>query len=127
MSPELKEAYHIVCFPFFIVESSRHSVLSLLILAQMIRSLSFIIIYIFYFFIFYFFKIYLFIQRERERGRDTGRGRSGLHAGSPTWARPQSQVSRIPPQAAGNTKPLRHWGCPGHFIFKVNRAMSQGK
>ena len=24
-------------------------------------------------------------QRERERGRDTGRGRSRLHAGSPTW------------------------------------------
>ena len=24
-------------------------------------------------------------QREREGGRDTGRGRSRLHAGSPTW------------------------------------------
>ena len=23
--------------------------------------------------------------RERERGRDTGRGRSRLHAGGPTW------------------------------------------
>ena len=36
----------------------------------------------------YFFKdlfIYLFmIEREREKGRDTGRGRSRLHAGSPT-------------------------------------------
>ena len=32
--------------------------------------------------------IYLFMRdthRERERGRDTGRGRSRLHAGSPTW------------------------------------------
>ena len=24
-------------------------------------------------------------ERERERGRDIGRGRSKLHAGSPTW------------------------------------------
>ena len=35
-----------------------------------------------------FFKkrFYLFIhERHRERGRDTGRGRSRLHAGSPTW------------------------------------------
>ena len=24
-------------------------------------------------------------EREREGGRDTGRGRSRLHAGSPTW------------------------------------------
>ena len=28
--------------------------------------------------------IYLFV-RDAERGRDTGRGRSRLHAGSPTW------------------------------------------
>ena len=35
---------------------------------------------------FFFFKIYSFIhERHRERGRDTGRGRSRLHAGSPTW------------------------------------------
>ena len=36
---------------------------------------------------FFFFKIYLFIHeghRDRERGRDMGRGRSRLHAGSPT-------------------------------------------
>ena len=42
-----------------------------------------------YFFIFYFiFKdfIYLFMRdAHRKRGRDTGRGRSRLHAGSPTW------------------------------------------
>ena len=24
-------------------------------------------------------------EREREGGKDTGRGRSGLHAGSPMW------------------------------------------
>ena len=30
--------------------------------------------------------IYLFMRdTERERGRDTGRGRSRLHAESPTW------------------------------------------
>ena len=37
---------------------------------------------------FYFFKdfIYLFMKdTERERGRDTGKGRSGLHAGSLMW------------------------------------------
>ena len=35
---------------------------------------------------FFFFQdfIYLFM-RHTERGRDTGRGRSWLHAGSPTW------------------------------------------
>ena len=35
-----------------------------------------------------FLRFYLFIhekhREERERGRDTGRGRSRLHAGSPT-------------------------------------------
>ena len=38
--------------------------------------------------LFIFFKdiIYLFMRhREGERGRNTGRGRSRLHAGSPTW------------------------------------------
>ena len=34
----------------------------------------------------FFLIFYLFIHgRHRERGRDTGRGRSRLHAGSPTW------------------------------------------
>ena len=33
-------------------------------------------------------------ERERETGRDTGRGRSRLHAGSPTW-------DRIAPWAKG--------------------------
>ena len=36
---------------------------------------------------------------KRERGRDTGRGRSRLHAGSPT--RDLIQVSRITPWAKG--------------------------
>ena len=36
---------------------------------------------------YFFFKdfIYLFIDTQRERSRNTGRGRSRLHAGSPTW------------------------------------------
>ena len=29
--------------------------------------------------------VYLFIETHRQRGRDTDRGRSRLHAGSPTW------------------------------------------
>ena len=33
----------------------------------------------------FFLRFYLFINRHRERGRDTDRGRSRLHAGSPTW------------------------------------------
>ena len=33
-----------------------------------------------------FFKIYLFMRdRKRKRGRDTGRVRSRLDTGSPTW------------------------------------------
>ena len=41
---------------------------------------------LFGFLIFFFLKIYLFMRdTERERGRDTGRGRSRLHSGSPTW------------------------------------------
>ena len=41
---------------------------------------------------FFFFNIYTFLkiffinhERYTERGRGTGRGRSRLHAGSPTW------------------------------------------
>ena len=37
-------------------------------------------------FFFNFKLIYLFMRdTERERGGDTGRGRSRLHAGNPTW------------------------------------------
>ena len=34
---------------------------------------------------FYFFKKILLFIHERQKGRDTGRGRSRLHAGNPTW------------------------------------------
>ena len=37
-------------------------------------------------FIYLFFKAFIYLfMRDTERGRDTGRGRSRLHAGSPTW------------------------------------------
>ena len=65
--------------------------------------------------LFFFLRFYLCIherhtRREREKGRDTGRGRSRLHAGSPsgTW----SQVSRIRPWAEGGAITLSHPGCP---------------
>ena len=47
---------------------------------------------------------------ERERGRDTGRGRSRLHAGSPTW----DSIPGLQDQAwaKGGAKPLSHLGCP---------------
>ena len=51
-------------------------------------------------------------ERERKRERDTGRERSRLHAGSPTWDSIQG-LSRIMPWAAGGAKLLSHWGCPG--------------
>ena len=57
-----------------------------------------------YTFWFFFFKdfIYLFM-RERERGGDTGRGRSRLHAGSPTWdSIPGLQDHALEPTAALN-------------------------
>ena len=55
---------------------------------------------------------------QRERGSDTGRGRSRLHAGSPTW----DSISdpRIRPWAEGGAKPLSHRGCPPPF-FCINR------
>ena len=43
----------------------------------------------------------------------TGRGRSRLHAGSPTWDSPR--VSRITPWAEDSAKPLSHTGCPQVF------------
>ena len=43
---------------------------------------------------------------QRERGRDTSRGKSRLHAGSPTWD--SIPASAIRPWAAGGTKPLSH-------------------
>ena len=45
------------------------------------------IYYEFMYIIGFFLRFYLFmIDTEREKGRDTGRGRSRLHAGSPTRA-----------------------------------------
>ena len=42
-------------------------------------------------------------ETGRERGRDTGRGRSRLHAGSPTWGLdPRSPGSRPGPKAVLN-------------------------
>ena len=36
-------------------------------------------------FFFIFMILFILFMRNTERGRDTGRGRSRLHAGSPTW------------------------------------------
>ena len=52
-----------------------------------------------------FFKdfIYLFMRdRETERGTDVGRGRSRLHAGSPTW----DSVPGLQDQALGRRQVL---------------------
>ena len=48
------------------------------------------------------------IDMEREIGRDTGRGRSKLHAGSPTWD--SIWDFRITPWAEGRAKLLSHPG-----------------
>ena len=42
-------------------------------------------IYMDAFFPFYFLNFIYLFMRDTERGRDPGRGRSRLHAGSPTW------------------------------------------
>ena len=52
---------------------------------------------------------------EKERDRDTGRGRSRLHAGSPT--QDSIPVSRITPWAEGGAKPLSHPGFPEFASF----------
>ena len=55
---------------------------------------------------------------ERERGRDTGRGRSRLPAGSPTW----DSILGLQDHALGlkaGAKPLSHPICPPPKIFKV--------
>ena len=63
----------------------------------------------------FFFKDFIYLlMRDTERGRDTGRGRSRLHAGSPTRTR-----SRITPLAEGSAKPLNHLGCPYIFILMM--------
>ena len=57
-----------------------------------------------------FLKDFLFINswethRERKRGRDTGRGRSRLHAGSPTL----DPIRGLQDQALGWRQTLNHW------------------
>ena len=44
-------------------------------------------------------------DRERERGRDTGRGRSSLHAGSPTW----DSIPGLQDGAPGRRQTLNRW------------------
>ena len=53
------------------------------------------------------------IQRERERGRDTGRGRSWLHAGSPTW----DWVPGLQKHALGWRQMLKLLSHPGIPLF----------
>ena len=57
--------------------------------------------------IFYFFKDLLIYswETQRERGRDTGRGRSRLHAGSPTW----DSIPGPQGHALGWRRPLHRW------------------
>ena len=62
---------------------------------------------VFFFFFFSFLRFYLFI-------RERGRGRSRLHAGSPTGLDPGSPGSR--PGSKADAKPLSHPGIP-YFIF----------
>ena len=59
-------------------------------------------------------------MRDTERGRDTGRGRSRLHAGSPTRGLYPGLQDHAP--AEGFAKPLSHPGCPRLLtIGKKNR------
>ena len=50
-------------------------------------------------------------MRDREKGRvrDTGRGKSRLHAGSPTW----DSIPGLQDHALRQA--LNHPGCPPHF------------
>ena len=57
---------------------------------------------------------------DRERGRDTGRGRSRLHAGSPTWD--SIPGLQDPPRAEGGAKPLSHRDCP-----EINKILKRKK
>ena len=53
---------------------------------------------------------------ERGRSRDTGRRRSRLHAGSPTWDSTLGLQDQA--LAKGRAKPLSHQAAP-EFPFKV--------
>ena len=73
-------------------------------------------------------------MRDTKRGRDTVRGRSRLHAGSPTW----DSTPGLQDHALGRrqSKPLSHPGIPGtcflkgkrhlHMIFKLMRKAQFG-
>ena len=58
-------------------------------------------------------------QRERERGRDTGRGRSRLHAGSPT----QDSIPGPQGHTLGRRQALNCWatqGSPVSFLLCIS-------
>ena len=73
----------------------------------------------------YFKKNILFIHErhnERERGRKTGRGRSRLHAGTPTW----DLIPGLQDQALGQRQALNCWAtraalCTYFFIYSRKR------
>ena len=67
----------------------------------------------------YFIKKILFIylfMRDRERGRDTGRGRSGLHAGSPTW----DSIPGLQDQALGQRQAPNRWATQAPLMTYFN-------
>ena len=72
---------------------------------------------IFYVF-FYFLKVLFIHETLTERGRDTCRGRSRLHAGSPTWGPIPGLQDHTPGESGA--KPLSHRGCPRKPIFEVD-------
>ena len=73
--------------------------------------------------------MYLFIHErhrelEREREAETqaeGEGEAGSMQGARHGT--QSRVSRIRPSAEGNTKPLRHVGCPEVLVYLKSTVM----
>ena len=57
-----------------------------------------------------------------ERGRDTGRGRSRLHAGSPTWDSIPGLHDRYGPGPKAGAEPLSHPGIPVNYVLTTLRA-----
>ena len=58
-------------------------------------------------------------MRYTERGRDTGRGRNGLHAGSPMWDLISDSGSHPEPKA--DTQPLSHPGIPEKQVLTIKK------
>ena len=54
-------------------------------------------------------------MRDTERGRDIGRGRSRLHAGSPTW----DSIPGLQVHAPGQRQALNRWATQGSPQFKL--------